>query len=309
MDRNSSGARTRNGTLRRPPRGGRGSQRVGSRDRRCWRPVAPREGGVDRNSVVGAIVIPCRNVAPREGGVDRNSDPAAFGVNMLVAPREGGVDRNHPESLQVIPSSAGRPPRGGRGSQLLRRAHEQHAARVAPREGGVDRNRGRSSGTPLPKPSPPARGAWIATRTPPRTSPATPGSPPARGAWIATGGRHSHRQGPLVAPREGGVDRNSRRAFSSAHRRCSRPPRGGRGSQPHPAALDGVLAGSRPPRGGRGSQLFGGKALRATKDGRPPRGGRGSQPHAEPAAQGVHRVLSPPARGAWIATRYGRCAR
>ena len=102
---------------------------------------------------------------------------------------------------------------------------------VAPREGGVDRNtitrtapqsiwksppaRGAWIATPawrrmLPcLQSPPARGAWIATRTSRDSSVDSWRSPPARGAWIATIGRTPLPATVGVAPREGGVDRNS----------------------------------------------------------------------------------------------------
>ena len=55
--------------------------------------------------------------------------------------------------------------------------------------------------------SPPARGAWIATCGPARTS-GSHTSPPARGAWIATWASLCALPGSWVASREGGVDRN-----------------------------------------------------------------------------------------------------
>ena len=64
---------------------------------------------------------------------------------------------------------------------------------------------------------------------------AAPPSPPARGAWIATsvGGAPTADYG-VVASREGGVDRNTRvlRRRSRHSRQDGRLPRGGRGSQP-----------------------------------------------------------------------------
>ena len=197
--------------LRRPPRGGRGSQQQPETRVRPPPRVAPREGGVDRNTP-GPPTSPPRlggrpprggrgsqlqrgvgrlggadRVAPREGGVDRNGKLLQMSTSCgAVAPREGGVDRNSGSAARRKSTAAeGRPPRGGRGSQLP----------------AVNAGIGRRG-------SPPARGAWIATcsgpcgsgcrgRRPPRGGRGSQlgdpgdrggvrGSPPARGAWIAT---------------------------------------------------------------------------------------------------------------------------
>ena len=95
---------------------------------------------MDRN-YCGFGRLVSRSVAPREGGVDRNSDPDNDSLTYTAqgAPRAGGVDRNNDYHLE----------------------HGLEA--VAPREGGVDRNS--NAGQVLCRAeSPPARGAWIATR-------------------------------------------------------------------------------------------------------------------------------------------------
>ena len=149
---------------RRPPRGGRGSQhraqqRVLGRHGR----VAPRAGGVDRNFLL-AITLP-----------PRLASPPARGAWIATRDRSSRSIRR-----------TGRPPRGGRGSQPVRRSTERGRRR-----------------------SPPARGAWIATCQD-SSEAVQRGSPPARGAWIAT----------AAAGRRRGGD-------------TGRPPRGGRGSQHH----------------------------------------------------------------------------
>ena len=284
----------RPGGRSRLPRGGRGSQHRASRRTAPSHRVASREGGVDRNCFALWPGRPHR-VASREGGVDRNiplllgqapraTSPPARGAwiatpmtmdrwTMIpVASREGGVDRN-----------IGRP-------------HSSTAIHVASREGGVDRNQflaawylasecrlprgGRGSqhvGVDLAGVldlSPPARGAWIAT--PLGASGWTlPLSPPARGAWIATRCTRTRQASRRVASREGGVDRNQAGMVDELTR-VRRLPRGGRGSQPE------------------------GASIRIDRLSRLPRGGRGSQPARRPAHRGS--PVSPPARGAWIAT-------
>ena len=100
--------------------------------------VALREGGVDRNIFVAAVSS-FVGVALREGGVDRNRHNSLIGRPPGVALREGGVDRNH-DADRVVRLSRGRPPRGGRGSQL----------EIEEEVPGIHQ-------------SPSARGAWIAT--------------------------------------------------------------------------------------------------------------------------------------------------
>ena len=205
---------------------------------------------MDRNSSMASYAaVPA--VAPREGGVDRNTDvPGLLGRFVEVAPREGGVDRND-WPYASTGNGRCRPPRGGRGSQLLGQCLETDATA-----------------------SPPARGAWIATA---RRSPKwRPGSvAPREGGVDRNIARLMPSPRAWVAPREGGVDRNIIPSQGTRPAEC-RPPRGGRGSQRR----------SRRPRG---------SARR-----RPPRGGRGSQP-VEGVRFDLARV-SPPARGAWIAT-------
>ena len=82
----------------------------------------------------------------------------------------------------------GRLPRGGRGSQLAQDEVLAGPEHVASREGGVDRN-----------------ALWGRYFWPAHTS------PPARGAWIATRGLRQTCLPRAVASREGGVDRNTLR--------------------------------------------------------------------------------------------------
>ena len=190
--------------------------------------VASREGGVDRNDQTDHIMASGMSSPPARGAwiATRSApgpcsspwSPPARGAwiattsrgrccaDTAVASREGGVDRN-PLNVTSGLRPESRLPRGGRGSQPVLRHHP-----------------------PPAPPSPPARGAWIAT-VPRRTWSRCGLSPPARGAWIAThaiararqtrtrrlprGGRGSQLLNLLlesklvmVASREGGVDRN-----------------------------------------------------------------------------------------------------
>ena len=206
---------------------------------------------MDRN-IVQLARRHCVTSRPPRGG--RGSQLGFFRpilVKLTVAPREGGVDRN-PCPVRGSRGVPSRPPRGGRGSQ-----------HPLPLE------------VPYPMPCRPPRGGRGSQRDCPDCQDGQGWSPPARGAWIATFvGSYMGRQG-IVAPREGGVDRNY-------------------GTVPHAAVQQ-----SRPPRGGRGSQRVASRPASGLR-GRPPRGGRGSQ-RQEPGFREARR-LSPPARGAWIAT-------
>ena len=108
-------------------------------------------------------------------------------------------------------------------------------------------------------------------------------SPPARGAWIATPASSPEAREAGVAPREGGVDRN------------------------HSTVTWSIDDERRPPRGGRGSQ-------------QPRQRDHRHRQHVAPREGGVDRnmtermgidpaTMSPPARGAWIATATGCTAR
>ena len=200
-------------------------------------------------------------------------------------------------------------PRGGRGSQLVcpRCLIAAIGPGVASREGGVDRNvRWRVMRSRQPQRSPPARGAWIATCSVHRDITRRPDA-----GRLPRGGRGS--QLPMLV-RPDGCRRKSppARGRGSQHRFNRRstvwqrtavsPPARGRGSQQVTESPEDVLFFGRLPRGGRGSQPV---LVTGPEDvlffGRLPRGGRGSQ-----HAQGRHhdrRSWSPPARGAWIATR------
>ena len=207
-------------------------------------------------------------VASREGGVDRNFNAAMDAARTKVASREGGVDRNY-RIWGEESQGDGRLPRGGRGSQQLRVERSVQWRNVASREGGVDRNLlwdgeiaadlgrlprggrgsqlvGDRSNVALPW-SPPARGAWIATPSPPMMSVSSPvasreggvdrnlqSQDEAYGAAVASreGGvdrnrmvqRRQLRVG--VASREGGVDRNSNTPLQTLTLQASPPARG-----------------------------------------------------------------------------------
>ena len=148
--------------------------------------VASREGGVDRNGITCPKVTDPPVVASREGGVDRNSPQRDYDDGLPVASREGGVDRNmgrpgnrkksggrlprggrgsQPGAVVVSDRDVGgRLPRGGRGSQLGWPHVVLLGLQVASREGGVDRNTKLTGFGERLAWSPPARGAWIATR-------------------------------------------------------------------------------------------------------------------------------------------------
>ena len=183
---------------------------------------------MDRNLVHYQRLVPYKPVATREGGVDRNyhnrwllsttlrSPPARVawietipGNTYLkasgVATREGGVDRNTIQSgtLRLHPQS---PPARVAWIETLYRpvrltAKPSPPARVAWIEtpGILPRH--------IKRQSPPARVAWIET-----LYYATPlhfkASPPARVAWIETQVRQPVPDICIVATREGGVDRN-----------------------------------------------------------------------------------------------------
>ncbi len=146
-------------------------------------------------------------------------------------------------------------------------------------------------------------------------------SPPARGAWIATRASRVRKMFGASRPPRGGRGSQPVRLDTDPQRGVGRPPRGGRGSQ-HGYQQGDNPCRCRPPRGGRGSQPHWERcaprwgrsppargawiattwpARRGTAAGRPPRGGRGSQLGGQDVRQ--RERLSPPARGAWIATR------
>ena len=293
-----AGWRERIRGARRSPRGGRGSQHHRWRCLPCWRPRRSPRGGVDRNlpsaplTAPPGLSLPARGAwiatfagwrerirgarrSPRGGrgsqhlgesarcGVDRESLPARGAWiatcsmmlengDVLVAPREGGVDRNMMAELTPCRVNPSLPARGAWIATLMRR----------------DLGRCRSGSLP-------ARGAWIATQVS-RVAKASGQSLPARGAWIATT-RCPLAATAAVAPREGGVDRNTKQ-LSTRVEEGSRSPRGGRGSQPVSGRDPADQLSSLPARGAW-IATFHEEAREDHSLGRSPRGGRGSQPH------------------------------
>ena len=206
---------------------------------------------MDRNIKPSAAYEKYETVATREGGVDRNtlacdrgrkdakSPPARVAwiettrsipplALWCVATREGGVDRN----IEPMPL-------------------DRQPPIVATREGGVDRNHQKRFLAGSMIRSPPARVAWIETRSRRSPQPLSHWSPPARVAWIETLKWTINLIGYTVATREGGVDRNRHQQHgvaqvigspparvawietcnrdSGSQRRVSRHPRGWRG--------------------------------------------------------------------------------
>ena len=236
-------------------------------------------------------------------------------------------------------------PRGGRGSQHARDRPLDRLGRRLPRGGrGSQLRLPRAPVAPPPR-SPPARGAWIATPLTPDerhqrdcrlprggrgSQPTSTVSTITRVCRLPRGGRGSQHQyahmvglGGRVASRAGGVDRNLE-AWDSKHPQARRLPRGGRGSQLRDGArrlysgvasrAGGVDRNCTGPRWGRAGPVAsraggvdrntGVLCISVMCSCRLPRGGRGSQPH-DGAVTADHRQ-SPPARGAWIATRLRR---
>ena len=308
---------------RRLPRGGRGSQphdTAGS-DQAGGR--LPRGGRGSQHPEGSATAR--RDVASREGGVDRNmSRPPGSGGARASPPARGAWIATFIRSVSALQAS--RLPRGGRGSQLLDPVVLGHARGRLPRGGrgsqpvGVDDHGGRagsppargawiantvqSSGSNAASRSPPARGAWIATMRDARSWSSTGSrlprggrgsqhvrfpatyvpfvSPPARGAWIATIRQAGFESPASVASREGGVDRNRDIMYNSA-------------AKPVASREGGVDRNSRTGRRAAAHRVF---PVRDAS--RLPRGGRGSQRRGTRTRS--RGCVSPPARGAWIAT-------
>ena len=188
-----------------------------------------------------------------------------------VASREGGVDRNPPQPRGRVHRR--RLPRGGRGSQPHSVFPPVRCDCRLPR-GGRGSQHPANRTYHLDAESPPARGAWIATfcgRTPANA----PKSPPARGAWIATCLTGTLTRSVASPPARGAWIAT----VISVGTVCawSRLPRGGRGSQPR-------TSGPLHPRLGVASREGG--------------------VDRNPALPGhfIRGSVSPPARGAWIAT-------
>ena len=154
---------------------------------RCRRPPIsaspPARGAWIATHTSGGIRPPW-DVASRAGGVDRNQPLIALPHTCSVASRAGGVDRNVYWS----------------GTEFVRD--------VASRAGGVDRNSGCHRASCSRTTSPPARGAWIATLSHPKTD---------NPRWVASragGVDRNTSDTPRwwvfgVASRAGGVDRNT----------------------------------------------------------------------------------------------------
>ena len=175
------------------PRGGRGSQPMTSATLPAPVDVASREGGVDRNLRSRSPRRCVRSPPARGAWIATSLEDEAIGSGRQGRlPRGGRGSQQAVLESEINSRSACRLPRGGRGSQLPQAGDDSIVQRV----------------------SPPARGAWIATRTRGRAG-RFARSPPARGAWIATftytpiAGDQCSR----VASREGGVDRNYLSAY------------------------------------------------------------------------------------------------
>ena len=321
MDRNAKGTKDELATAEpgRLPRGGRGSQHPGPIRQlpALDKEVASREGGVDRNRLIEDHGSSSRmGVASREGGVDRNVKPTGVlpDRGKKVASREGGVDRNPEDPRPHVRRSGRRLPRGGvdRNTCTVTRCRGCRGQGVASREGGVDRN---------------PQVSGMASRTPQRVASREGGVDrnlrPGTRWWIGC---------PTVASREGGVDRNhviadrlgltswamsppARGAWIATHAstvvasiftRC-RLPRGGRGSQRSQFQLahEDEQAGVASREGGVDRNIGSAVPRRwcatagcvASREGGVDRNALVVTHHRAASA-----LLSPPARGAWIAT-------
>ena len=272
VDRNLSKRVVGQRDMRRPPRGGRGSQPGGRQRVRLAGMGRPPRGGRGSQPSRHIRRSAAHRVALREGGVDRNTSWVSSATSSRVALREGGVDRNTSGTI-VTPATKGRPPRGGRGSQRAQLADQLARRRRPPRGGRGSQHE--FAGDVAARPRRPPRGGRGSQQSRGRAPRSAAASPSARGAWIAT--------------------TSGRWARTSSSRR---PPRGGRGSQHHVEGRCGLRR-SRPPRGGRGSQQFRraephGNVWVALRE-----GGVDRNHHRRRERQAE---ASPSARGAWIAT-------
>ena len=171
------------------------------------RAVAPREGGVDRNTITrtapqsiwkspparGAWIatpawrrmLPCLQSPPARGAWIATLRDSCRLLELGSPPARGAwIATSFPHKVRAQQNVAPREGGVDRNDGPAARAGQLD---VAPREGGVDRNPSRESDLTLPGCRPP-RGGRGSQRVGAGLEVAALESPPARGAWIATSG-------------------------------------------------------------------------------------------------------------------------